>query len=831
MNNINWIITNKRNDASPLIGMEPLFRTMSEYTSVALNINFETKFMIEFNQEIASMAAIEKDWEKFGLVTLENLKNESFFNNLINGLTSSGNNLIKISSLIKNKNYINLTNNELLVNTKETFNVLLDFFKYNHIVNSTDFYHDVFTKYLYSKLDKYNKEENSIGSLYSILSTPNKDVWIQEEEENFYNLIFKYRKQNTQKNKILFNESLEEYTSKYFWIEYEQQGKEINSNDVLNKIKIFIKSSRNELEELKILKKRRKQMQLDRIHLEKKLQLSKEDMYIFKVARELVYWKLHLRELKVRFYCCTNNLLKECARRLNISFSEVRFLTEKELYKYIITPSLLDKKNLQERVKYCVFNFENKETQVYVGKKAKEKFSKLLNQKNDKKTLLHGMCGYPGFVKGNVCKVLGLNDISNFRKGQILTAYMTDISIVPAMKRAGAIVTDVGGVTCHAAIVSREFKIPCLIGTKYVTDFFDNGDNVSVDADKGKIQLINKVTKTYNVPEKVEEKLKVNMILPYSSEVKSIDISPLHNIMPYEKNIFGGKAESLGFLIRNGFLTPNGFALSASAFEYFIIKNNLAYKINILLKSIEFYSELENVSQQIISLIKKAPFDGILKNQIYDNFDKLNFSRVAVRSSAPSEDSKEFSWAGQFDSYLNISRFELLDMIKSCWASSFTARALSYRSTQKTNNENIFLGVIIQEMIHSKISGTAFSINPINNNQNELIIESCIGLGELLVSGKITPSTYIVDKQNYNIINKKIVQQDIVSTSNSLSNGVQQKTLEKLNNTLEIPEIIFYNLIKSILYIEEIYQLPIDIEWVYDGISLYIVQARPITTV
>jgi len=129
-----------------------------------------------------------------------------------------------------------------------------------------------------------------------------------------------------------------------------------------------------------------------------------------------------------------------------------------------------------------------------------------------------------------------------------------------------------------------------------------------------------------------------------------------------------------------------------------------------------------------------------------EGYNDLDCEFVAVRSSATSEDSAAAAWAGQLDSYLNTNKKKILENVKRCWASLFTPRAIFYRFEKGLCGTDISVAVVVQKMVESEESGIAFSVHPVTEDPNHIIIEAGFGLGEAIVSGQITPDSYVVDK-------------------------------------------------------------------------------------
>ena len=295
-----------------------------------------------------------------------------------------------------------------------------------------------------------------------------------------------------------------------------------------------------------------------------------------------------------------------------------------------------------------------------------------------------------------------------------------------------------------------------------------------------------------------------------------------------EKDIAGGKGLSLAKMYHNKFNIPNGFVIMANVFDNFLEENHIKEDIQKIINNsdIDNEKEIDENSNNIIEKISKCEISDDIKNEILENYKKLNCKYVAVRSSATSEDGKSHAWAGQLESFLNVDEITIIDRIKDCWSSLFSKRALFYR-IKNNDTSNISVAVIVQTMIQSDVSGVAFSINPITNNLDEIVIESVLGLGEAIVSGKVTPDTYIVNKKENKLVKKEIKNQNIKLVKYNNKNewmDEKQGNIQKLDNE-EILELS--NEIKKI---EKFYGFPVDIEWAIEENNVYILQCRPITT-
>ena len=296
-------------------------------------------------------------------------------------------------------------------------------------------------------------------------------------------------------------------------------------------------------------------------------------------------------------------------------------------------------------------------------------------------------------------------------------------------------------------------------------------------------------------------------------------------------SIAGGKGASLGELTHAGIAVPQGFVVLSNAFEQFLEENELIAEIDSILHSVdtEKMHTVENASEEIHSLILNAKIPKEIEKEILKEFKKLNAKFVAVRSSATAEDSATAAWAGQLETFLNTTQKNLLENVKKCWASLFSPRAIFYRKEKNLHNQKISVAVVVQKMIQSETSGIAFSVHPVTQDRNQLIIEAGYGLGEAIVSGQITPDSYIVEKNNFKIIENKINEQAKKLERTSKGNEWIDipKTIEE-KQKLSGKEII--ELSKLIIRIENHYGFPVDIEWAKEKGKFYILQSRPITT-
>lgn len=297
-------------------------------------------------------------------------------------------------------------------------------------------------------------------------------------------------------------------------------------------------------------------------------------------------------------------------------------------------------------------------------------------------------------------------------------------------------------------------------------------------------------------------------------------------------DIAGGKGASLGEMTQAGIPVPSGFAILSSAFEKFLEETDLNVEIDAALDAVNHKEihTVENASEKIQVLIFRAEMPKDIADEVQKFFKNLNSKYVAVRSSATAEDSASAAWAGQLDSYLNTTEEILLENVKKCWASLFTPRAIFYRFEKYLHKQKISVAVVVQKMVDSEKSGIAFSVHPVTQDRNQLIIEAGLGLGEAIVSGQITPDSYVVEKQPRRIIDKNVQIQSrglyrAEKGGNEWCNIPKEQGEKQVLSDKEILELS-----EIVLKIENHYGFPCDIEWALEKRKFYIVQSRPITT-
>ncbi|QHT71849.1 phosphoenolpyruvate synthase [Rhodocytophaga rosea] len=296
--------------------------------------------------------------------------------------------------------------------------------------------------------------------------------------------------------------------------------------------------------------------------------------------------------------------------------------------------------------------------------------------------------------------------------------------------------------------------------------------------------------------------------------------------------IAGGKGANLGELIRiEGIQVPEGFCISTEAFKRIIGENS---SINGLLESLSLLKvedriKIAQLSGEIRSLIEAIAIPKDIEDEVTHFLSILGEEHAyAVRSSATDEDLPTASFAGQQDTYLNITGKEaILKHVSKCWASLFTERAVMYRIQHGFDHRKVQLAVVIQKMVFPEVAGILFTADPVNGNRKELSIDASFGLGEALVSGLVNADTYKVSEGR--IIDKKISAKKLAVYAVKDGGTVQQEIDKERQNRQALTDEQIVQLERTGRKTEAHFGSPQDIEWCLVDDIFYIVQSRPIT--
>jgi rifampicin phosphotransferase len=296
----------------------------------------------------------------------------------------------------------------------------------------------------------------------------------------------------------------------------------------------------------------------------------------------------------------------------------------------------------------------------------------------------------------------------------------------------------------------------------------------------------------------------------------------------------GGKGANLSELARAGFAVPAGFIVCTPAYRAFVRANELQERI-VALAEVGSGTDFEEASAAIRRLIERATIPPAVASAIRSAYAAMCPQgeppvALAVRSSATAEDLPGASFAGQQDTYLNVLGDEaLLEAMRRCWASLWTARALAYRARQGIDPAALSLAVVVQALVPANAAGVLFSANPLTGARDEVVISAAWGLGEAVVSGQVTPDRIIAGKATGAIRQMETAEKAVMTAS--ASTGTEERAVAVDRRRAQVLDASQVGRLTTLAgAVEASFGVPQDIEWCLAGDELWIVQSRPITT-
>ena len=302
--------------------------------------------------------------------------------------------------------------------------------------------------------------------------------------------------------------------------------------------------------------------------------------------------------------------------------------------------------------------------------------------------------------------------------------------------------------------------------------------------------------------------------------------------------IAGGKGANLGELTQAGIPVPPGFVVTAETYQKFMEDTGINDKVLDILDKIDINDTkaLQAAAEEIKSIIIETPIPDDMIMFIKEAYNQLcqrvgeDDTDVAIRSSATAEDLPEASFAGQQDTFLYVSGDEeVIEYVRKCWASLFEARAIFYREENDFEHSKVLIAVVVQKMAIADKAGVMFTVNP-STGEEIALIEGSWGLGEAVVSGDVTPDNYQVDKANNEVINVTISDKKVMYTNDESGTSIKVNVPENLRMERVLSDEELIELTEMGKRVQAHYGEPMDTEWAFERDNLFLLQARPITT-
>lgn len=388
---------------------------------------------------------------------------------------------------IKDFDISNASNKELRDFLLQYFNLLLQWVAYMQTTIIADRVIDEELNKLIAKKVPGDKIQNYL----LLFTSPSKIGFFEQENEKLIEILKEIKESDLVKESDKLRKLLKKHLDEFGWFgNMEFDGKFWTKEDLILRLKSMINDNVDEIE-TKGIEKIRENKEKEIMKAINELGLTEEEISLVETARELVYFRTFRTDMIFKSGYKLRNLFMEVAKRMGISYYDIFYLFHEEILDFL-DDKKINRKVLDERKKeYAISCIKGKLRELH-GKEMLKLESEIKQEKIVETAEIKGSVASQGKVKGIAKIVNNVDDLSKVQKGDILISGMTKPDYIIAMEKAAAFVTDEGGITCHAAIISREMNKPCIIGTKVATKVLKDGDLVEVDAEKGVVRIIKK---------------------------------------------------------------------------------------------------------------------------------------------------------------------------------------------------------------------------------------------------------------------------------------------------------------------------------------------------
>lgn len=484
----------------PLFILSDAMHQMDENALVGCSV--DVSFIIE-NDQVAYFCNPE-NWKKAHMSIIKKIrKSPKFLYEVYELIEKLGKKQIVFTQKIKGMKLENLSNRDINCLYQKFVKSNFQIYKYGLVLSMLDFQNFTFFS---DEIQRFLKEK-SFEKFFSTLTTPTKRTYNKLQEINLLKIFALIKKNRALYRKLShlsvqkFEELLKNqynkiwkivinHTRRYAWVHYVYEGPAATPAYFIEFLKDFVKREVEPNKELRKFKEEVRELRFKQKEILKKLHGGKYYHDMIKLGRLAVFYKPYRRELQSWSYYNLELLFKEIEQRLDLSLKQTKMMLAREVEDALLKHKL-NIHIINMRLKSVVYGWEGNRNFCLVGNQAQ----RFLHSVKKEKVILHkkqliGTIAQPGYARGRVKIVNSPKDLLKMNQGDILVSFATNPNLMPAIRKAAAIVTDEGGLTCHAAIVSREFKIPCIVGTRIATKIFKDGDRVEVDAVDGIIRKI-----------------------------------------------------------------------------------------------------------------------------------------------------------------------------------------------------------------------------------------------------------------------------------------------------------------------------------------------------
>jgi phosphohistidine swiveling domain-containing protein len=483
LKNYNWFLFEEVHDYAFWMAECPiaaLFTDLVHEVGVGLSHGF-----FIFNKEMMYMYFVKDEYEHAGQFMLKKtLSDKTFLKNILDSIEQLSKKLIMFAGDLHKTDFSQLDKAALWELYDKFHQIHHPLWVMGQAVNFLEMIHSLLSDEFKKQLIQKGIPQDKIEEAVNVLVMPERYSFAQKEEQDLIHLALQDK---------ISDEDITLHWKKYAWNGYNWIGPAWDKSYFEERLKFLKKDPevkkllKDEAEYVASVRKKKEQ-------LIKQYNLSEEILEISKLLENIIYLKGLRIDASWQGYWGIEGLLKEVGKRYNLTFRQLQYVMPTEM-ESLILHNQFDVDKLNARWKHSAFIFNGDKKEEIHGREALEyleELQKITGMKYEGIQEIKGDCGSPGKAKGVVKLVNRAEDIGKINKGEILVSHATNPRLVPAMKKAAAVIADVGGITCHAAIMSRELRIPCVIGTKIATKVLKDGDEVEVDADKGIVKIIKK---------------------------------------------------------------------------------------------------------------------------------------------------------------------------------------------------------------------------------------------------------------------------------------------------------------------------------------------------
>jgi len=475
-----------------------------------------TRIITEFNKDHADYYTDINEVDRLGKKLFNRiLRQKKYYKIVERKVLSYGDKLMKFCQKIKEVRTAKLTDKELYNFYHQYGQLIIEMRDWGWVPVVLDgMRRPYLSEYLMEQFKRNLRRKKiaakEVSNYYSVLTSSDRESEVMQEEIGRLNLILQIEKEfpafkNLFKEKddrklasLIKNkypqayQSLKKHTEEFGWLTFYYIGPPMSVADLIKSIRNDFSNKESTARQIKKIESHFRELPSKKEAIIEKFNLSSKLIYLFSVSSFFTYLKDHRKGIYQKSYVVMEPIIEEIAKRLDLSAKEIKYLIDDE-----IKEALLQKKDFHkiasQRADYCVSHVYKGKIEVLIGDKAAKLINKYVLRPTENivaTNQLKGTVAYVGKVKGIVKLVINKEDVDKVKKGDILVSPATNPDLIIAMKKSAAFVTDRGGITSHAAIVSREFKKPCVVGTGNATKVLKDGDLVEVDAEKGVVKIL-----------------------------------------------------------------------------------------------------------------------------------------------------------------------------------------------------------------------------------------------------------------------------------------------------------------------------------------------------